>query len=156
MTLFYDANIQARLQPIDTDSARFPSTLGETLDDPRKIDPTSTDFDPISTSAAGGQILTSDRLQAQNKPWDSKYKMYPWDSKATIGYRAETYAWDSKYLRRNRGIVNSAAVIKLIDRGRERRRRNWPWHCLADHRHDAGIRGETPSCFLSAYAHDLT
>lgn len=145
-----------RLQPIGTDSARFPSTLGETLDDPRKIDPTSTDFEPISTSAAGGQILTSDRLQGQNKPWDSKYKMYPWDSKATIGYRAETYAWDSKYPKRNRGIVNSAAVIKLIDRGRERRRRNWLWHCLAYHRHDAGIRGETPSYLLSAYVHDLT
>jgi len=31
--------------------------------------------------------LTSDCLQGH---------MYPWDSKASIGYRLETYAWDSK------------------------------------------------------------
>jgi hypothetical protein len=52
-------------QPIGTDSARFPRPLGETLDDPREIGPTSTDLDPISTSAAGGQILTSDWLQGK-------------------------------------------------------------------------------------------
>lgn len=144
------------LQPIGTDSARFASTLGETLDDPRKIDPTSTDFDRISTSAAGGQILTSDCLQGDMYPWDSKYKMYPWDSKAPMAYKLDTYAWDSKYPRRNRGIVNRAAVIKLIDRGRERRRRNWPWRFLADHRHDVDIHGEMPSSLLSTYAHDLT
>lgn len=99
-----------RLQPIDTDSARFPSTLGETLDDPRKMDPTSTDFDRISTSAAGGQILTSDFLQGDMYPWDSKYETYPWDSKAMIAYRLYRYAWDSKDLTGNRGIVNRGIV----------------------------------------------
>jgi hypothetical protein len=125
-------------------SAR-PSTTLEKSARPRPI---SNGFQAISTDSEIDQILTSDFLQGQNKPWDSKYKMYPWDSKATIDYRAETYAWDSKYPKRNRGIVNSAAVPKLIDRGRERRRRNWPWRFLGDHRHDAGIHGGMPSYLL--------
>lgn len=78
-------------------------------------------------------------------PWDSKYKMYPWDSKAPMAYRLDTYAWDSKHVLTNRGIVNSVAVVKLIDPGHEHRRHNWLWRCHADHRRDVDIHDETPS-----------
>ena len=54
--------------------------------------------------------MISDWLQGATQPWDSKYKMYPWDSKAMIGYRTKTYAWDSKGSIGNRGIVNRGIV----------------------------------------------
>jgi len=101
-------------QPIGTHSARFLSTLGETLDDPRKIDPTSTDLERISTDSDSGQILTSDCLQGDMYPWDSKYETYPWDSKPLMAYRLDTYAWDSKHLTSNRGIVNCGIVNAAV------------------------------------------